>query len=48
MAISSKFVLGQFILHGSQPVNKHPEIIKKPEDVVDAYANKHPRRLQLL
>lgn len=26
----------------------HPEIIIKPKEVVDAYANKHPRRLQLL
>jgi signal recognition particle subunit SEC65 len=29
-------------------LNIHPEIIIKPEEVVDAYANKHPRRLQLL
>jgi hypothetical protein len=26
-------------------LNIHPEIIIKPEEVVDVYANKHPRRL---
>jgi hypothetical protein len=29
-------------------LNIHPEIIINPEEVVDAYVNKHPRRLQLL
>jgi len=29
-------------------INIHPEIIIEPEEVVDVYANKHPRRLQLL
>jgi hypothetical protein len=35
-------------LNGLALHNRHPEIIIKPEEVVDAYANKYPRRFQLL
>lgn len=35
-------------LNGLAVVNLHPEIIMKSEEVVDTYANKHLRRLQLL
>jgi hypothetical protein len=40
--------MGENRLNGLALLNIHPEIIIKPEEVVDAYANKHPRRLQLL
>ena len=40
--------MGENRLNGLALLNIHPEIIIKPEEVVDTYANKHPRRLQLL
>lgn len=40
--------MGENRLNGLAFLNIHPEIIIKPEEVVDTYANKHPRRLQLL
>jgi len=40
--------MGENRLNGLALLNIHPEIIINPEEVVDIYANKHPRRLQLL
>ncbi|XP_025194212.1 52 kDa repressor of the inhibitor of the protein kinase-like [Melanaphis sacchari] len=43
-----KSTMGESRLNGLVLLNIHPEIIIKPEEVVDTYANKHPRCLQLL
>jgi len=40
--------MGENRLNGLELLNIHPEIIVEPEEVVNVYANKHPRRLQLL
>lgn len=40
--------MGENRLNGLALLNIHPEIIINTEEVVDIYANKHPRRLQLL
>jgi len=40
--------MGENRLNGLALLNIHPEIIIEPEEVVDVYVNKHPRRLQLL
>jgi len=40
--------MGENRLNGLALLNIHPEIIINPEEVVDIYANKHPRRFQLL
>jgi len=40
--------MGENRLNGLALINIHPEINIEPEEVVDVYANKHPRCLQLL